>query len=44
MNEALGFFKEFHEQSRFVKNLHATFFGFDSQETDCGGFQGFKTN
>ena len=24
-NEVLGFFKEFHEQSRFVKNLNATF-------------------
>ena len=23
--EVLGFFKEFHEQSRFVKNLNATF-------------------
>ena len=24
-NEVLGFFKEFHEQGRFVKNLNATF-------------------
>ena len=24
-NEVLGFFKEFHEWSRFVKNLNATF-------------------
>ena len=24
-NEVLGFFKEFHERSRFVKNLNATF-------------------
>ena len=24
-NEVLGFFKEFHEQARFVKNLNATF-------------------
>ena len=24
-NEVLGFFKEFHEQSKFVKNLNATF-------------------
>ena len=23
--EVLGFFKEFHDQSRFVKNLNATF-------------------
>ena len=25
-NEVLGFSKEFHEQSRFVKNLNATFY------------------
>ena len=42
--EVLGFFKEFHEQSRFVKNPNATFFGVDSPETDCRGLQGFKAN
>ena len=28
-NEVIGFFKEFHDQARFVKNLNASFSGFD---------------
>ena len=42
--EVIGFFKEFHDNSRFVKNLNTTFFGYDPQKTDYGRFQRFKTD
>ena len=42
-NEVLGFFKEFHEQGRFVKQLNATFLVLIPKK-QCGGYQGLKAN
>ena len=41
-NEVLGFFKEFHEQFRFVKNLNATFLVLIPKKQTVEGFKDLR--